>query len=1772
MPYRPVLIVMLLLSALDVSSQLKPVGVMHLRGGSTKFAQNIDEWSPSRLLAGRNTVMGRSFHFVRLDHLPTAGERSQLQQAGIDLLDYVPDNVYVMEVRQPEALSLLKKLGAQGIMDLDPAQKIAPGLLAAGGQEGMDLQLLFFSSIPFDTAARLLSKAGFILDSPPGRELSIASLHCRRSDLLTLASFPFIRYIDRRRPGIDLQDRGSGTYRDEERANVLRTGLPQGYNLTGKGVSVGVLELSGPPQKHVDFADRLVPLTPDIGTDNTHSTLVNGIVGGAGSVNELYTGMAPAAKLLASNSNTPQVPLKEILVTNRSFGFGIPCDTTGMGLTGMTLDQQSLDFPNMLPVCAAGNSALEHCTLYPPGFHTILSGEQSAKSCIAVGSVAPDGTLAYTSSNGPTTDGRIKPELVATGFGVVSTSPTDIYAKASGTSLSSPTVAGGIALLCEEYRKLHNGGDPSNALMKAIVCNSATDMGNPGPDFSYGFGWMDLLRAVAILDSVRYFSGAVVANASDIHSISVRSNTAQLKVMLYWQDFASSPFSGPALVNDLDLQVIGPDGVTVLPYILDTVPANVGLAATRGEDHINNIEQVVIDHPQAGFYSIRIKAHAIAQGSGQNYVVTYDPVPVGVVLSYPFGGAHLLPGELTTIQWDSYGDSGPFDLQFSPDNGQSWQAIATVADPAKRQYSWTVPALATEKALVRLLRTPDGATNTTAPFIIAGVPAIALTPDQCPGSISLSWPAVAGATDYEVMILRNGTMQRVDTTTALSYRVHNLSLDSTYWVTVRSRIHGIPGRRAVALSRRPADGVCADPAYNGDLAADSLIAPLSGRKYTSASLGTQEAIRLRIKNYSGQPASGYTVKYQVNGGPWISETGTVSLAPGAATIHSFSTPVDLFATGSYSLVLVVVNPGDPNSGNDTLRCLVRSLDNPALALSSTITDDFSKAADTSYDQSFTGLEGADRFDYYSNNRDGILQTHADHPIPANGKGLQTGYPLYNEAGEYNTLTATYNLSAFDTAGHNAGIYFSYAKTDPYGTSGNWVAFRGSDTQPWLNILDLAPGLGSGLPQKARITDFSARLRAAGQNYSSSFQIRWTQTAAAINYSFDTIQVFDATHDLELIRIDSIAHNSCNLGKTMPVHVSLRNNQGKALDRVPVYYRVDGGAIITDTVASLPAGDTIAFTFHTPADLSAPGPHSIEAGIDTSGDPFPDNNVKKYDFHNQSLISQFPYLQNFEAGQGSWYAEGNNTSWAYGHPASAIINGAASGVKAWKTNLTGSFNAYESGSIYSPFFDLSGLKTPTVSFSVALNSDSCGVVLGCTGLIWMYSVDSGKTWLLLPVSSPFHWTQTITSLHYNRWHVASNTLPAGLGVVQFRLWFRSQAFHGREGVAVDDIHIYDGSLPIYEHAAAGDTILSIKKTLAGGQDWVNFIQDGQVVASIQPNGQDLGSMELQSFLRQGTVRSFHGQYYASRNWTIHPSHVPDHPVGVRLYFTDAESDAMVFAGDCPVCTNPPDAYRLGLSQYSTDSSREENDSISDDLYGSWSFLDSSRVRIVPYGRGYYAEFTTDHFSEFRLNNGGPDGKSWLPVNIKSFTARKVSSTSADLQWSTAAEIDIDHFEIQRADGDAARAKGNFITRGTLASKGSSRQQQDYSFQDPDSSRNGATGDPGPVWYRIKAIDVYGHYSYSPPASVLFSNETKWLVFPNPSSGHFTLQYQLDNGQTAEMDIYNAVGVRVGRKVLTGSGSIQTTDLDLSRAAYPAGVYFVKVLSPENKVFRLVKVGK
>src|SRR5690606_21286465 len=201
------------------------------------------------------------------------------------------------------------------------------------------------------------------------------------------------------------------------------------------------------------------------------------------------------------------------------------------------LDSVSLQHNTVLHVFAAGNDGdlpTGPCFSYPHGFATVTGAYQPAKNNIVVTSTDKRLVNARDASRGPVKDGRLKPEITAVGAGVISTTRKDEYLEAGGTSMACPEVTGALGLLTERYKQINGNVNPRSDVLKTLILNGTADIGNPGPDYRFGFGFLNLDRSLQMLNNNRYVTNTVSNGGQQTMNIVVPPNTAQLKVMLYW--------------------------------------------------------------------------------------------------------------------------------------------------------------------------------------------------------------------------------------------------------------------------------------------------------------------------------------------------------------------------------------------------------------------------------------------------------------------------------------------------------------------------------------------------------------------------------------------------------------------------------------------------------------------------------------------------------------------------------------------------------------------------------------------------------------------------------------------------------------------------------------------------------------------------------------------------------------------------------------------------------------------------------------------------------------------------------------------------------------------------------------------------------------------------------------------------------------------------------------------------------------------------------------
>jgi hypothetical protein len=1769
-----------------------------LKSGAFTPEQNVTDSGMARInrkAASRGA--GKSLIIIQFESLPTISERQQLLANGIELIEYVPHNAYTATVSGGFDLVLLKKLRTRAIIEPSPSQKMDPSLTgstfpsrAVKLRGSLDLWVSFPATIPAEKVLAGLRGSGFEIVSTLQLAYRIIEVRIPENRLEELAALPFIEYVQ---PLPGEEEVINNKSRVNTRANILQSPLPGHYNLSGEGVVVGVGDALEPSQ-HIDFTGRLINRSAN--PPHAHGMHVMGTVGSAGLVREDLAGYAPKSTIVAQQfagilAYTPEyIQDYGMVITNNSYGNSVSdCATFGQyDFNARIMDLQLLQYPNLQHVFAAGNSGAINCGPYLPGFGNVLGGYQSAKNTLQVGSGDITGAIYSTSSKGPVLDGRIKPEITAQGVNVASTIPTNRYGVMTGTSMSSPAVSGGLALLYERYRQLHGGANPKNGLMKALVVNGATDKGNPGPDYSYGFGWLNLLRSVKMLDQANYFNTNVNSGATNTHTLTipVGHSIAQLKVMLYWNDAAANVMASKTLVNDLDLTVTDPTSATHLPFILNSNPSAVSNNATTGVDNVNNIEQVVIDNPVPGNYTFSVKGTTIPFSSQYEYFLVYDTIPVSTTLTYPAGGERLAASDAIYIQWESYGNTGnDLTIQYSYDDGATWTNVSGGTNVAAnlRQLAWSVPAGATDQARVKIIHNGTGLESISERFVVVGLPTVTLasTGSQCEGYININWTAVTGATDYEVMLLRGDEWTSVTTTNLTNHIFRGLSRDTTYWVTVRSRVNGTPGRRATAISRLPLTGNCAGTISDKDLKIDTILLPSSGRKFTSTELTANTPISIRIENLDNAATSGdIPVSYSVNNGTVVTETIVAPVIASRGTLdYTFTTPVDMSALGTYDVQVIVSYPGDPVTKNDTLRTTFKQLDNPLINIATPFLDNIETASPFALTGRQFGLPGLDRYDFSTTTAFGQVRSVINTGMAFSGtKALTLDADRYNAGGTVDSLTGTFNLQGYDAINDEIRLDFMYKHHDQQSHPANKVWIRGTDLDPWIEVFDLYANQGAtGVYKKTNSIELSEFLANQSQNFSSSFQVRWGQRGIGIaatnegaaGYTFDDIQLYRVTNDLQLVSIDTPRVLSCGLGNAVPVRTKIKNTAHTTLINVPVRIQIDANPVLTEFIPSLPANDTADYTFTTLFDFSVPGNHTIKVWVDMPSDSYRLNDTAQVALYNAPVITTFPYLEDFESGDGYWHSGGIRSSWQYGVPAAVKINKAASGTKAWKTSLTGNYNNLEKSYLYSPCLDVSTLTKPMLSFSLAIDMEDCGVdtcdiayvEYSTDNLTWsrLGAANTGTNWYNRDYANNNAWSIE----NYTRWHAAAIPLPVGATRLRVRFVIETDPALTREGVAIDDIHIYDSVYSIYTGAPYTSPVVT--QPALSGNSWVNFVTDGKIIASINPNGQNMGNTEVQAFIHTGTVRVDAGQYYHNRNITIKPANttLPDSAT-IRFYFLDAETEVLLNATGCGGCGKPRSAYELGITKYSNTNDALENGTLSDNYSGgTHSFILPVNVKKVPFDKGYYAEFKVKDFSEFWLNNGGPGGNQALPVELIYFTATK-NGENVLLDWKTGSESNSSHFELELARGDEEYRQNRFTRIGEIQSHGNSSVEQYYQFRDEE------TGKTGVRYYRLKMVDRDGRFTYSPVRAVLFEEEIRWQLYPNPTGGVFNLIFQAEQGETVHVKIYDSYGRVVRHLRLIANAFIQKSTIDLSSSAYASGVYMVEVTtSNQQRVFRVLK---
>ena len=501
------------------------------------------------------------------------------------------------------------------------------------------------------------------------------------------------------------------------RTDHLNNGGSLGLNLEGQNMTVHVWDGGASRPTHQEFdglgGNNRVSIGDGVTARNGnsfHAMHVAGTIVASGFVGNAK-GMAPQASAITYTwtndlAEATTAASNGMLLSNHSYGTRIRDDFGNVIVSSYQFgaylsaarDWDNLMYiaPYYLMVKSAGNSGNDNTANGAPlggnSSYDKLLGNATAKNNLVIAnaqdaSVASNGTLTAavainsSSSEGPTDDLRIKPDITGNGTGVFSTfdNADDAYNNLSGTSMSAPNVTGSLLLIQQHYNNINSSFMRASTL-KGLALHTADDAGINGPDAIFGWG---LLNAKVMAEAVTQNGNEakieeLVLNNGQSYTINVQSDGINpLIASVSWTDPAgtvvnsgTNNLSTPVLVNDLDIRVTQ-NTSTFTPYKLTGVNSN-----TQADNNVDPYER--IDVPNAsGSYTITITHKGTLSGGSQNYsLIVTGLSSVPCVANVPTGlTASNIGSTNATLSWDVV-PSASYDLRYRESGTSTWTTVA----------------------------------------------------------------------------------------------------------------------------------------------------------------------------------------------------------------------------------------------------------------------------------------------------------------------------------------------------------------------------------------------------------------------------------------------------------------------------------------------------------------------------------------------------------------------------------------------------------------------------------------------------------------------------------------------------------------------------------------------------------------------------------------------------------------------------------------------------------------------------------------------------------------------------------------------------------------------------------------------------------------------------------------------------------------------------------------------------------------------------------------
>ncbi|HHP7241475.1 MAG TPA: fibronectin type III domain-containing protein [Cyclobacteriaceae bacterium] len=617
-----------------------------------------------------------------------------------------------------------------------------------------------------------------------------------------------------------------------------------------------------------------------------------------------------------------------------------------------------------------------------------------------------------------------------------------------------------------------------------------------------------------------------------------------------------------------------------------------------------------------------------------------------------------------------------------------------------------------------------------------------------------------------------------------------------------------------------------------DVGIATITSPVSGQDLTG-----NESVTVVIGNVGLESVSNIPVTYTIDGVNAVTEIFTGTIAPNEEVEYTFNTTADLSESDkTYNIEASIDLFIDTNPVNDgTFKNVTHLL--PVTGFP--------------YQVSFeNGANG-----WVAEGDDGVWELATPSGQIISGAPDGEFAWVTNAGGNYPdqstswVLSPVFDLSNFQDPTFSFDIFYdietgwdgtalqvstdqgtTWATVGEFGDDNNWytdgdrrsAAGDGSEGEDGIDALSAAVNdgdgwTGTGDDGSMGYIRASREINVGGEAL-VQFRVLFASDQASNNegFAFDNIEITADPQSDNDVGIDSyVGPQSGALGSDEEITVVVKNFGNLSQDGFDISYQVDNGNVITENFdIPLEPGIDTAYTFSQTADLSELREYEIIVFTGLSNDQISSNDTVSVSLTNVAEIDDFPYSQDFDGSESFWTAHGENSSWEQGIPGGQVINSSSN---SWVTNADGEYNVNERSFLISPGFNFSTLDDPQITFDLWYDTEA-----GSDGVVLQFSEDNGATWSNVGAfGDPVNWYNN-TSIDFGNqsengeaWSGRSGQFItvfhelsslAGSSFVRFRLLFNSDGENQSDGIAIDNIKVFDATAVGFEIECGDDVVV------------------------------------------------------------------------------------------------------------------------------------------------------------------------------------------------------------------------------------------------------------------------------------------------------------------------------------------------------------------------------